>query len=122
MVGGATAAALIQQCVISPLPELLSEREVQAAWAAAGALRQAEKPDSRPYVLFTLLLQTGIKKGECLGLVPNHVDLSNPAEPVLWVRYPDPRHRYKERKLRLDPSWIPAYQAYLAQYEPRDKL
>jgi integrase/recombinase XerD len=41
---------------------------------------------------------------------------------VLWVRYPDPRHRYKERKLRLDRSWIPAYRAYLAQYEPRDKL
>ena len=116
------AAALIQQSVISPLPEVLSESEIQAALAAAEAMRQAEKPDSRAYVLFTLLLQTGIKKGECLGLVPNHVDLSSPAEPVLWVRYPDPRHRYKERKLRLDPSWIPAYQAYLTQYEPRDKL
>jgi integrase/recombinase XerD len=122
ILGADPAAALIQQSVISPLPEVLSESEIQAALAAAEALRQAEKADSRPYVLFTLLLQTGIKKGECLGLVPNHVDLSNPAEPMLWVRYPDPLHRYKERKLRLDPSWIPAYQAYLSQYEPRDKL
>jgi site-specific recombinase XerD len=116
------AAAVIQHSVISPLPEILSETEVESARAAAEALAVAEKPDLRPKVLFSLLLQTGIKKGECLGLVPNHVDLSNPAEPVLWVRYPDPRHRYKERKLRLDPAWIPTYEAYLAQYEPRDKL
>ena len=72
--------------------------------------------------MFNLLLETGIKKGECLALAPNHVDLSNPSEPVLWVRYPDPRHRYKERKLRLNLAWIAAYQAYLAEYEPRDKL
>ncbi len=116
------AAALIQHSVLSPLPEVLSESEIEAALAAAEAMRQAEKPDPRPYVLFTLLLNTGLKKGECLALVPNHVDLSEPNEPILWVRYPDPRHRYKERKLRLDRSWIPAYQAYLAQYNPRDKL
>jgi len=116
------AAAVIQKSVISPLPEILTEAEIEAAFAAAEALAVAEKPDLRPKVLFGLLLQTGIKKGECLGLVPNHVDLSNPAEPVLWVRYPDPRHRYKERKLRLDPAWIPVYQAYVSIYEPRDKL
>ena len=116
------AAAVIQHSVISPLPEILSEPEIEAAIAAAEALAKAEKPDLRPKVLFGLLLQTGIKKGECLGLVPNHVDLANPAEPVLWVRYPDPRHRYKERKLRLDPAWIPGYKAYLAEYEPKDKL
>ncbi len=116
------AAALIQHSVLSPLPEILSEPEIEAILAAAEATRLAEKPDPRPYVLFTLLLQTGLKKGECLALVPNHVDLSDPDEPVLWVRYPDPRHRYKERKLRLERSWIPAYKAYVAQYAPRDKL
>src|SRR6266852_5456328 len=106
------AAALIQQSVLSPLPEVLTEPEIEATLAAAEAMRHAEKPDPRPYVLFTLLLSTGLKKGECLALVPNHVDLSNPEEPVLWVRYPDPRHRYKERKLRLDRIWIPGYKAY----------
>ena len=137
VIGSDPAAPIIQQSVISPLPEVLSEAEVAAALAAADAIRRGEtvraastglspvrdgKPDPRPYVLFTLLLQTGIKKGECLALVPNHVDLSDPDEPVLWVRYPDPRHRYKERKLRLAPSWVPAYREYVAQFEPRDKL
>ena len=122
VLGADPAAALIQQSVLSPLPEVLSESEIEAALAAALAMRQAAKPEQRPYVLFTLLLNTGLKKGECLALVPNHVDLSNPEEPQLWVRYPDPRHRYKERKLRLDRSWIAAYQAYVAEYEPRDRL
>jgi integrase/recombinase XerD len=116
------AAPVIQQSVISPLPEVLTEPEIEAALAAAEALRRAEKPDSRLYVLFTLLLKTGIKKGECLALVPNHVDLSDAEQPVLWVRYSDPRHRYKERKLALDPSWVPAFREYLAQWEPRDRL
>jgi integrase/recombinase XerD len=122
VLGTDPAAPLIQQTVLSPLPEVLSEAEIEAALAGAEALRRAEKPDLRPHVLFTLLIDTGIKKGEVLNLVPNHVDLSNPDEPVLWVRYPDPRHRYKERKLRLRPSWIPVYKEYLAEYAPQDKL
>jgi site-specific recombinase XerD len=126
VLGSDPAATLVQQSVLSPLPEILSEAEIETVLAAAESLRHADtdakRPDPRPYVLFTLLLNTGLKKGECLALVPNHVDLSNPAEPVLWVRYPDPRQRYKERKLRLDRAWIPAYKAYMAQYEPRDKL
>ena len=116
------AAALIQQTVLSPLPDILSTAEVETVLAAAEALRHAEKPDPRPYVLFRLLIDTGLKKGEVLKLVPNHVDLSNAAEPVVWVRYPDPRHRYKERKLALQPGWVPAYQQYLAQYAPKEKL
>ncbi len=122
VMGSDPAAPVIQQSVISPLPEVLSEAEVAAALAAADAMRHAEKPDPRPYVLFTLLLQTGIKKGECLALVANYIDLSDPEQPVLWVRYSDPRHRYKERKLRLDPGWIPAFREYTAQFEPRDRL
>jgi len=119
---GDLAAPIIQQTVLSPLPEYLTEAEIKQALAGAEALRRAEKPDLRPYVLFTLLLQTGIKKGECIALVPNHVDLSQPDEPVLWVRYPDPRHRFKERKLRLDPGWVPIFHEYLAQYRPDEKL
>lgn len=119
------AAPLIQQSVLSPLPEFLTRAEVEQALQAAQALQQSEKPDVRPLVLFSLLLQTGIKKNECLNLRPHHVDLANPDEPVLWIRFEeqkDPKHHYKERKLLLDKSWLPAYRAYLAQYEPRDKL
>ncbi len=118
------ALPIIQHTVLSPLPDYLSEAEVKQALAGAERLKHAEKPDMRPYVLFTLLLQTGIKKGECLTLVPNHVDFADPAEPVLWVRYPDPKQRFKERKLRLDPSWKKTYddyRAYLDTYEQTNR-
>ena len=107
------AAAIIQQSVLSPLPDILSELEIDKALAGARSLWQGANPNPTPYVLFTLLLKTGIKKGECLSLEPNHVDLADPAAPVLWVRHRDTRHRYKERKLQLDTAWVPAYQAYL---------
>ncbi len=88
------------------------------ALAAAEALWKAEKPDVRPYVLFWLLLQTGIKKSECLKLELNHVDTSRPEEPALWVRYTEARSRYKERKLRLDARWVEVYQEYLLAFRP----
>lgn len=117
------AAALVQQTVLSPLPQVLTDVEVDAARQAARRLRQvAEKPDVRPEMLFGLLLQTGIKKSECLALELNHIDLSDPAEPILWVRYKETRNRYKERKLKLDPDWVPVYQRYLLEVQPDGRL
>ncbi len=117
------AAPIIQQTVLSPLPTVLTEMEVEQARAAAQALwNNPDRPDVRPYLLFTLLLQTGIKKSECLNLELNHIDVSNPEEPVLWIRYKEASNRYKERKLRLDPSWLVIYDVYRAQYGPEQKL
>ncbi|MEW6567096.1 MAG: tyrosine-type recombinase/integrase [Chloroflexota bacterium] len=113
---------LVQQTVLSPLPEVLTLGEIEAVLEAAQAFRSGPKPDARPYTLAALLLHTGIKKGECLALRLNHVDLSGPDGPTLFVRYGDVRKRYKERRLPLDRAWIQAYREYLAQYSPRDRL
>jgi len=107
---------------MTPLPEILSDAEVERVLGVTQALRHAEKPDARPHLLVTLLLHTGIKKGECMNIVLNHLDFSDPAQPVLWVRYANPRRRHKERKLRL-PVWWPAVLAeYRAQFQPQDHL
>jgi integrase/recombinase XerD len=116
------AAPVAQQTVLSPLPEVLTRAEVSAVLQAAQDLRRGPKPDARPYTLVGLLLHTGLKKGECLALRLNHVDLDSAEGPVLFIRYGDARRRYKERKLPLDPDWIPAYREYLAQYAPRERL
>lgn len=119
------AEPVIQHSVQSPLPEYLHPEEVERARLAAEKMRAGatgKKPDSRPFVLLHLLLQTGIKKGECVALIPNHIDLSNPDGPVLFVRYPNPRQRFKERKLKLDPAWVPAYKEYLAEHRPETRL
>jgi site-specific recombinase XerD len=116
------AVKVIQQSVMSPLPVILTSDEVLKVVEAASALRTAKKADARPYTLAALILETGIKKGECLALTRNHVDLDTPDGPVLFVRYASPSSRYKERKIQLSVDWIQVYQEYLAQYAPPDHI
>ncbi len=116
------AEKVIQKTVISPLPTVLTEEETQMVLDAANAHRSAAKPDARYYTLVALLLSTGIKKGECLSLSPNHIDLEAPDGPILFVRYTNPRYRYKERKIPIPESWVEAYQEYQSQYELGERL
>ncbi len=116
------AADVPQQTVLAPLPTVLNPDEVAAALAAANDLRGGDDPDARPYTLLALLLESGIKKGECLGIHINHIDVNSADGPVLFVRYGDVRKRYKERKLALSQDWVEAYHAYCAQYDPKDRL
>lgn len=111
-----------QQTVLSPLPTVLNPEEVEAVLAAADSYRGADEPDARPYTLVALLLETAIKKGECLRVHLNHVDLENVDGPTLYVRYGSVRKRYKERKLELSDSWVDAFHEYERQYEPENEL
>lgn len=119
------SAALIQISVSSPLPELPTESELQRAVAVTSAMREGngdQKPDARPHLLLTLLLDTGIKKSEAIALVPNHIDRQDPDEPFLFIRIKNPRLRYKERKIPLQPEWLEVLDEYLDQYTPADTL
>ncbi len=116
------AEKVLQQSVISPLPFVLTEGEQEKVLGVALAYRKAKKPDARPYTLLGLLLATGIKKGECLAIHLNHIDLEAPAGPMLFVRYPSLRNRYKERKILLPGAWIDSYQEYLGQYQPGEQV
>ncbi len=116
------AEKVLQRTAISPLPEVLTEAEIDAVLEAAEKQRRAQKPDARPYALVALLLDTGIKKNECLGLSPNHIDLETPDGAVLFVRYANPQQRYKERKIGLTESWLAVYQEYQAQYPVSEQI
>jgi site-specific recombinase XerD len=116
------AEKVIQQSVISPLPVILTKEETQRVLDAAQAHRAERKPDARPYTLLALILETGIKKGECLALGLNHIDLEAQNGPILFVRYNNPSSRYKERKIPLSETWIESYKEYLAQYKPTDRV
>jgi site-specific recombinase XerD len=111
-----------QKSVISPLPVVLMAEEMQAVLDSADQHRQAARPDARSYTLVTLLLHTGIKKSECLAITPNHIELEAPNGPLLFVRYANPKYRYKERKISLPENWVQAYQEYETQYELNDNL
>jgi integrase/recombinase XerD len=116
------AEAVVQRSVISPLPQVLTDDEYDAVLLAADRHRHETKADARGYALLYLLLMTGIKKSECLGIHLNHIELDTPNGPQLFVRYASPANRYKERKILLNEDWAPAYQEYLAQYQPTDQV
>jgi integrase/recombinase XerD len=116
------AEKVVQKSVLSPLPTVLLPAEMEAVLYAADAHRRKPKPDARSYTLVDLLLQTGIKKGECLALSPNHIDLDSPSGPLLFIRYANPQHRYKERKIPLHDTWLSVFKEYKSQYELSDRL
>lgn len=116
------AVKVVQQSVTSPLPLVLTTEEVIRVVEAAMAFNTGPKADVRPYTLLALLLETGIKKGECLALSRNHIDLEAAEGPTLFVRYASPASRYKERKILLTGEWIEIYKQYLDQYNPPEQL
>ena len=116
------AEKVVQKSVRSPLPEILTTDEVNIIKTTAESYRLKADPDLRSYTLFTLLLATGIKKGECLSLSPNHIHLDAPEGPLVFIRYASPQNRYKERKISLPEEWISAYQEYKVMYDLNDRL
>jgi integrase/recombinase XerD len=117
------AASIPQERPSSPMPEILYAAEVDRLLATARRQRDdPEKPDVRPYLIVSLVLTTGVKKAECLGIKLEHMDLSDPQSPVLFIRYDTPRHHHKERKLRLPNDFAQTLATYRAQYRPQDRL
>ncbi|MDW8102301.1 MAG: tyrosine-type recombinase/integrase [Anaerolineae bacterium] len=116
------AAPIPHQPARPPLPDFLTDQEIEALLGAANRLASGAKPDYRPLFLLLLLLSTGIKKSECLNLRAVDFDLSDPERPGVLIRYSNPKMQYKERKLALPPEIVPVFKAYLEQYRPREKL
>ena len=116
------AEKVVQKSVRSPLPEIMTPDEVNKIKTTAESYRHQTDPDLRSYTLFTLLLATGIKKGECLSLSPNHIHLDAPEGPLVFIRYANPQNRYKERKIALPQEWINAFQEYKVLYDLNDRL
>jgi integrase/recombinase XerD len=116
------AEKVAQRSAISPLPTVLTSQEYDAVLLAADRHRRDRKPDTRPFALVYLLLTTGIKKSETLAIKLEHVELDTPNGPQVFIRYASPANRYKERKLTLPDDWVPAYNEYIAQYQPTEQL
>jgi integrase/recombinase XerD len=119
------AANVVQQSVSSPLPTVPTAAELDRALEVTTAIREGDgerSADARPHLLLTLLLHTGVKKSEAMAIVPNHIDRSDPQQPILFVRYKDPSRRYKERRIELPAGWLETLDEYLEQYQPPDTL
>ncbi len=116
------AEALLQRSGAAPLQPTLSDVQIDRLLAHTAMLRLADEPDARPNLLLRLLLDTGIKKSECMALTPEHIIRDDPTNPVLVVRYRRPHNVYKERRIALDPDWLHVLDEYLAQYQPPETI
>ncbi len=115
------AVTLVQRSGSAPLPHVLTPDQIRAVLAETQHRRFAEKPDARPDLLVRLLLDTGIKKGEAMTIMPADIDRTV-TPPVLQVRHESPRNKYKERDIPLDPEWLDVLEEYLAQYTPNEVI
>ena len=116
------AAPLIHKPASTPLPRVLYEDQVNEVLAVTRELMAGDEPDPRPHLLVNLVLHTGIKKQEALRLRLSHVDTSDPAGPVVQIRYDRPAMEYKQRRLRLPPGWGHTLGAYRRAYEIEDLI
>ncbi len=115
------AAPVIQESVRAPLPRILTDSEVDKLLRTTrDLLWSPTKPDARPYLIVLLVLQTALKKSEMMNLRMSDVDDSNPREPTIMVRYSNPRYAHKERKLALGPAFLPVYNQYVRNYQPKE--
>lgn len=117
------AAAVVQEQASSPLPQILYADQVQRLLDTTRHLMfDPEAPDPRPHLLVSLLLQTGIKKGEAMRIRVTDIDLSDPEGPALYIRYASPRLLHKERKLRLPADFSPTLARYRDRYLTSERL
>jgi integrase/recombinase XerD len=115
------AAAIIHTRAKAPLPAFLKDDEVEKLLEAAEKKLNGPKPDPRPYLLVHFILQTGMKKAECVGIGLRDIDRSG-QEPSALIRYSNPRMQHKERKLAFAKELLPVLDQYLEKYQPQENL
>jgi integrase/recombinase XerD len=111
------AKAVLQRSGPAPLNEALNPMQIEACIRVARTMKRNEDIDSRPELIFQLLLQTGIKKSETERLKADDFDVSNPQYPTLLVKH-EVKDLFKERRISIEPSLMSLMAIYNEQYRP----
>lgn len=123
VLGTDPAEPILQQPARPPLPTILRDDEINRLLRTAqNYLWDRLKPDARPYLLISLLLQTGMKKAECARLLVSQIDTSHPSNVELAIYYPEEENTHKNRTIGLHPSITNVLTQYLEQYKPENHL
>jgi site-specific recombinase XerD len=117
------AKAVLQRSGPAPLSDALSPAQIRDVLEFSRIMRyrRTDVQDTRPELLFRLLLDTGIKKNEAMQLTLADIDRSNPRQPILNVRF-KVRNVFKERNIGLDSEWVKLLDLYIAQYGLKDTI
>ncbi|BCX04962.1 MAG: hypothetical protein KatS3mg053_2900 [Candidatus Roseilinea sp.] len=105
--------------LVDPLPEYLTEAQAAAILHAARQVAAGARSDTRPLAIIHLVLETGIKKSECLRLTRD--DLDRDARRV-WIRYDKQHLKFKERQLPISAECLQALEEHLQRRRPRGRL
>jgi integrase/recombinase XerD len=98
----------------TPRPLFAAEQERLLAAAA--------EDSSRAHLLIWLMLCLGLSRGEAINVREDHVDLSEPERPVVYVYYDNPRWAGKERHLAADSQFTALYHKFAGEYQPEGRL
>ncbi|KAB2903446.1 MAG: site-specific integrase [Anaerolineae bacterium] len=117
------ALAIVQRSGPAPLQPILSMYDIFDLLEHTQQMRFANRPDPRPDLLVRLLLDTGIKKSECMNLMQQHFDRRNPDRPILLIRHQKPQDIYKERRVSIEDKYLlDVLDEYVDQYQPKQFL
>lgn len=123
VIGTDPAEAVVQQTARPPLPDILRDDEVNRLLGVArDQLWDRTRPDARPYLLVSMLLQTGMKKAEVSRLLVKDLSAQAGSAPEVTIRYEDEAHAHKNRTLALHTSLTPVVSQFLEEYKPKDFL
>ncbi len=110
------SASLTLERPLPPLPELLFDDEVQR-------LLDEASHDARAYCLVYLILNTGLKKEEVMGLKLHHIDLSDPHNPLVTVHFAAATGKqHRERRLALPGAFTTIFKNYQQKYRPTQEV
>lgn len=105
-------------------PEHIPLKTPQPLFAAEQErlLAAAAEDGPRAHAMIWLMLRLGLSRGELLGLHAEHIDLSDPERPVVYIYYDNPRWAGKERHLAADATFGAIYSRFLDEYRPSGPL
>ena len=110
------SSSLTLERPLPPLPELLSDDEVQLLLTAAAE-------DERCLCLIYLVLRAGLKKEEIMGLREQHIDLVDPHTPMVTVRFAASLGKqHRERRLVLPAEFTDIFKRYKDRYHITDTV
>lgn len=97
-----------------PVPLFASEQK---------ALMEAARVDE-PWsaAAIWLMMRLGLTRSELLALKRDHIDRTDPHEPVVYIFYDDVTKQSKERKLAANSEFSELYNAFLEERNPADAL
>lgn len=114
------ALAVLQRSGPAPLSNALSPAQIAAVLRAAQQHKRGDEHDTRPNVLFQLLLQTGLKKSETGKLLLTDIERSE-AQPTIIIRHRN-HNLYRERRIAVSAELVDLIDLYAQQYGISEQL